>query len=103
MKTVLIFGGRNPTSILLFGFQISFQFQLGLSRDRVTVDNSSELTLKTLKSLACDFITEKFPSHGVTRLSERLLIYKHDYNSSNILQVRPGAEAHFTFYDLMLS
>ena len=53
--------------------QISFQFQLGLSRDRVTVDNSSELTLKTLKSLACDFITEKFPSHGVTRLSERLL------------------------------
>jgi protein kinase D len=71
----------------LISFQISFQFQLGLSRDRVTVDNSSELTLKTLKSMACDFITEKFPNNGITRMNERLLLYKHDYASSNILQV----------------
>jgi protein kinase D len=37
--------------------------------------------------MACDFITEKFPNNGITRMNERLLLYKHDYASSNILQV----------------
>ena len=69
------------------GHQISFQYQLGLVRDRVTVD-SSDLNLKSLKSLACDFISDKCPQNGITRLPERIMLFKHDYNSSNILQVR---------------
>lgn len=68
------------------GHQITFQFQLGLIRDRVTVD-SNELNLKSLKSLACDFICDKLPQNGVTRLQERILLFRHDYSSSNILQV----------------
>ena len=68
------------------GHQITFQFQLGLVRDRVTVD-SNELNLSSLKTMAVTFITEKFPSHGVTRISERVMLFKHDYNSTNILQV----------------
>ena len=70
------------------GVQLSFQFQLGLVRDRVTVD-SSELNLKSLKSLACDFIAEKHPANGITRLPERILLFRHCYDSSNILQVSP--------------
>ena len=68
------------------GYQISFQFQIGLVRDRVTVDSAS-LNLKSIKSKACDFICEKFPQNGLTRLDERILLFKHDYKSTNILQV----------------
>jgi hypothetical protein len=35
-------------------------------RDRMTVD-STDLTLKSIKTFACSFISEKFPEHGVTR------------------------------------
>lgn len=69
------------------GYQISFQFQIGLVRDRVVVDSAS-LNLKSLKSKACEFICEKFPANGITRLDERILLFKHDYKSTNILQVR---------------
>lgn len=68
------------------GYQISFQFQMGLVRDRVTMDSAS-LNLKSLKSKACDFICEKFPQNGLNRLDERILLFKHDYKSTNILQV----------------
>jgi protein kinase D len=68
------------------GFQVSFQFQMGLVRDRVTVDTAS-LNLKSLKSKACDFISEKFPQNGLTRMDERILLFKHDHKSTNILQV----------------
>lgn len=68
------------------GYQISFQFQVGLVRDRVTVDSAS-LNLKSIKSKACDFICEKFPQNGLTRLDERILLFKHDYKSTNILQM----------------
>ncbi len=68
------------------GRQLSFQFQLGLVRDRVTVD-SSELNLKSLKSLASDFVCEKHPNNGITRLAERILLFRHNYEATNILQV----------------
>ena len=68
------------------GHQISFQFQLGLIRDRVTM-YSHELDLKSLKSKASDFICDKCPNHEITRLPERILLFRHDYQSSNILQV----------------
>jgi hypothetical protein len=32
----------------------------------MTVD-STDLTLKSIKTFACSFISEKFPEHGVTR------------------------------------
>jgi protein kinase D len=28
----------------------------------------------------------QFPDHGLTRLNERLLLFRHDYGSANILQ-----------------
>ncbi|XP_017886672.1 serine/threonine-protein kinase D3 isoform X2 [Ceratina calcarata] len=72
------------------GPEVTFLFQFGLIRDTVTVD-SSTLTLKTLKEFACDFINTKCPEHGLNHLFERLLLLKHDYNSTNILQLVTNA------------
>ena len=69
------------------GHQISFQFQLGLVRDRVTVEDSSELNLASLKSMAADFVCDKHPTNGITRLPERILLFRHNYDSTNVLQV----------------
>ena len=68
------------------GHQVTFQFQLGLVRDKVTAD-TVDLNLKSLKSMACDFVAEKCPANGITRMQERVLLFKHDYQSTNILQV----------------
>ena len=68
------------------GPQISFKFQVGLTKDRVVVD-SIDLTLKSIKTLACDFINEKFAEHGISRLAERLMVFRHDYTATNALQV----------------
>jgi len=66
--------------------EIKFQFQMGLVKDKVTMDSAS-LNLKSLKSKACDFICDKFPQNGLTRLDERILLFKHDTKSTNILQM----------------
>lgn len=68
------------------GPDVTFIFQFGLIRDTVSID-ASTLTLKTLKEHACDFINSKCPEHGINRLSERLLLFRHEYNSPNILQL----------------
>lgn len=70
--------------------EVTFLFQFGLLRDTVTVD-SSQLTLKSLKEFACDFINSKCPDHGLSQLFDRLLLFKHDYNSINILQLITNA------------
>ena len=41
--------------------QVTFMFQVGLVRDVITTD-ASQLTLKTLKDLACNFINQRVSS-----------------------------------------
>lgn len=60
-------------------------FQFGFVRDAITVPQST-LNLKTIKNLACDFLNSKVPDHGINQIEDRLLLFKHEYNSSNILQ-----------------
>ncbi|XP_053678268.1 serine/threonine-protein kinase D3 [Anopheles nili] len=69
---------------------ITFIFQFGNLRDIATVE-SSALTLKTLKELACEFINNKIPENGLNRLPERLLLFRHDYESHNVLQMVTAA------------
>lgn len=64
--------------------EITFILQCGLIKDTVTVD-VSDLNLKSLKNIACSFIDKKFPEHGLNRLNERLVLFRHDYNSTNML------------------
>ena len=68
------------------GQQVSFSFQVGLIKDKITVD-SADLTLKYLKTLALSFVNEKFAEDGISRLVERLMVFKHDYTAENVLQV----------------
>ncbi|XP_027204598.2 serine/threonine-protein kinase D3 isoform X1 [Dermatophagoides pteronyssinus] len=64
--------------------EIYINMQSGLIKDSIKLD-PTELTLKTLKEYACNFIDRKFPDHGLNRLTERLLLFRHDYNSKNLL------------------
>ncbi|XP_065211557.1 serine/threonine-protein kinase D1 isoform X2 [Planococcus citri] len=64
--------------------EVTFLFQFGLVRDTVTA-NVGSLNLKSLKDYACEFVNTKCPDHGVSRLSDRLLLFRHDYSSPNIL------------------
>jgi len=61
-------------------------FQVGLVRDVITTD-ASQLTLKTLKDLACNFINQRFLDHGIPRLNECVNLFRHDYSKPNILQL----------------
>uniref|UniRef100_A0A1B0BJC4 protein kinase C n=1 Tax=Glossina palpalis gambiensis TaxID=67801 RepID=A0A1B0BJC4_9MUSC len=65
--------------------EVTFLFQFGSIRDVSVASNV--LTLKTLKELACDFINTKVPNNGLTYLSDRILLFRHDYNSSNVLHI----------------
>ena len=65
-------------------FQINFLMQSGIVRDSVSIE-TAELNLKSLKDLACNFLDRKCPEHGLTRLPERLLLFRHDHNQDNIL------------------
>jgi len=65
---------------------VTFLFQVGLVRDLITTD-ASQLTLKTLKDLACNFINQKFVEHGIPRLNECIHLFRHDYSKPNILQL----------------
>ncbi|XP_055384827.1 serine/threonine-protein kinase D3 [Condylostylus longicornis] len=68
------------------GPEVTFLFQFGNLRDAVTVPLTT-LNLKSLKDMACEFINTKIPDNGLSRLSERLLLFRHDYNSANVLQL----------------
>ena len=86
---LLILENLEKTEVIMTekgGQQVSFSFQIGLVKDKVTVD-VTDLTLKYLKTLAVSFVNEKFPDHEVTRLAERLLVFRHDYSCECILQV----------------
>ncbi|KAL3287930.1 hypothetical protein HHI36_002386 [Cryptolaemus montrouzieri] len=64
---------------------VTFLFQFGLIRDAVIVPQSS-LNLRTIKDLACNFINSKVPDHGINRIEDRILLFRHEYNTNNILQ-----------------
>uniref|UniRef100_A0A8D8W7N4 Serine/threonine-protein kinase D3 n=1 Tax=Cacopsylla melanoneura TaxID=428564 RepID=A0A8D8W7N4_9HEMI len=66
--------------------EVTFLFQFGLIRDTVSAEICS-LNLKSIKELACNFINTKLPDHGLTRLLDRLLLFRHDYNASNVLLI----------------
>ncbi|KAM3959281.1 LOW QUALITY PROTEIN: serine/threonine-protein kinase D3 [Aphomia sociella] len=66
--------------------EVTFLFQLGVLRDAVSAP-AHLLTLAHLKELAVKFVHEKIPDNGLNRLSERILLFRHDYCSPNVLQL----------------
>ncbi|GIY18404.1 hypothetical protein CEXT_310971 [Caerostris extrusa] len=63
---------------------LTFVLQAGLLRETLSV-NINEFSLEKLKELACNFLDKKFPDHGINKLDQRLLFFRHDYNFDSIL------------------
>ncbi|XP_052009752.1 serine/threonine-protein kinase D1-like [Xyrauchen texanus] len=65
---------------------ISFQIQIGLSREPVLLD-SGEFSLAQVREMACSIVDQKFPECGFYGMYEKILLFRHDPNSENILQL----------------
>ncbi|XP_037294272.1 serine/threonine-protein kinase D1 [Manduca sexta] len=66
--------------------EVTFMFQLGVVRDAAAAPYHL-LTLAYLKELAVKFVHEKIPDNGLNRLADRILLFRHDYCSPNVLQL----------------
>ncbi|XP_045185676.1 serine/threonine-protein kinase D1-like isoform X1 [Mercenaria mercenaria] len=67
----------------------SFQMQIGLTREQVNVDG--ELTLASLKEIACAFVDRKYPEHGFYGIADKILLFRHESSSTNVLQIISNA------------
>ncbi|XP_077994522.1 serine/threonine-protein kinase D3-like [Glandiceps talaboti] len=65
---------------------ISFLLQMGFSREQVHVE-SGPLSMTLLKDIAASVVTKKYPEIGFYSIGEKLLLFRHNANSSNVLQL----------------
>lgn len=73
------------------GSGVSFHIQIGLTREFVLLPAASELA--HVKQLACSIVGQKFPECGFYGLYDKILLFKHDPTSANLLQlVRSAAD-----------
>ena len=75
------------------GHHVSVQFQVGLLKGQIAVEKS-EMSLQFLKTIATTFISEKFSEQNPGKITEKILLFKHDYSSPNILQVKLAKSLH---------
>ncbi|XP_054855276.1 serine/threonine-protein kinase D2 [Eublepharis macularius] len=64
---------------------VSFQLQIGLTREFVLLPAASDLA--HVKQLACSIVDQKFPECGFYGLYDKILLFRHDPSSANILQL----------------
>ncbi|XP_052276453.1 serine/threonine-protein kinase D1-like isoform X2 [Dreissena polymorpha] len=81
----------------------SFQMQIGLTREQVNVEG--ELTLASLKDIACAFVDRKYPEHGFYGIADKILLFRHDATSANVLQIvnHPGDIIEGCLVEVVLS
>ncbi|XP_077366501.1 serine/threonine-protein kinase D3-like isoform X1 [Festucalex cinctus] len=70
---------------------VSFLLQMGLTREPLTLD-AADLPLSAVVELVCAVVDHKFPECGFLRMRDKLLLFRHDLNSDNILQRVTAAE-----------
>ncbi|XP_020642876.3 serine/threonine-protein kinase D2 [Pogona vitticeps] len=75
----------GPSSAPCHAAGVSFHIQIGLTREFVLLPASSELA--HVKQLACSIVDQKFPECGFYGLYDKILLFKHDPSSANILQL----------------
>ncbi|XP_042296872.1 serine/threonine-protein kinase D2 [Sceloporus undulatus] len=68
------------------GAGLAFQLQIGLTRESVLLP-SAACDLAQVKQLACSIVDQKFPECGFYGLYDKILLFKHDPSSANILQL----------------
>uniref|UniRef100_A0A8C8YWE2 Serine/threonine-protein kinase n=1 Tax=Prolemur simus TaxID=1328070 RepID=A0A8C8YWE2_PROSS len=68
---------------------ISFHLQIGLSREPVLLlqDSSGDYSLAHVREMACSIVDQKFPECGFYGMYDKILLFRHDPTSENILQL----------------
>ncbi|XP_078462428.1 serine/threonine-protein kinase D3-like isoform X1 [Lampetra fluviatilis] len=79
----------SPSPLAAFG--ISFQLQIGLSREAVTLD-ANGMSLAAIRELACSIVDQKFPECGFYGMYDKILLFRHDPHSDNVLQLLATAD-----------
>ncbi|XP_076834291.1 serine/threonine-protein kinase D1 isoform X1 [Brachyhypopomus gauderio] len=69
---------------------ISFQIQIGLSREPVLLD-SGDFSLAQVREMACSIVDQKFPECGFYGMYDKILLFRHDPTSDNVLQLVKSA------------
>ncbi|XP_077579474.1 serine/threonine-protein kinase D2 isoform X2 [Stigmatopora nigra] len=64
---------------------VSFSIQIGLTRESVLMLHSADLAY--VKQIACSIVDTKFPECGFYGLYDKILLFKHDPSTNNILQL----------------
>ncbi|XP_038670470.1 serine/threonine-protein kinase D3 isoform X3 [Scyliorhinus canicula] len=70
---------------------VSFLLQIGLTREPVTIE-AQDISLSAVKDLVCSIVDQKFPECGFFGMYDKILLFRHDLNSENILQRLLSAE-----------
>uniref|UniRef100_A0A4W4F3K8 Serine/threonine-protein kinase n=1 Tax=Electrophorus electricus TaxID=8005 RepID=A0A4W4F3K8_ELEEL len=64
---------------------VSFIIQIGLTRESVLLPVTADLAY--VKQIACSIVDQKFPECGFYGIYDKILLFKHDTSTNNILQL----------------
>ncbi|XP_041253827.1 serine/threonine-protein kinase D1 isoform X1 [Onychostruthus taczanowskii] len=75
------------------GGGVAFHLQIGLSREPVLLlqDSSGDFSLAHVREMACSIVDQKFPECGFYGMYDKILLFRHDPTSENILQLVKSA------------
>uniref|UniRef100_A0A669EK24 protein kinase C n=1 Tax=Oreochromis niloticus TaxID=8128 RepID=A0A669EK24_ORENI len=93
LLTSMALSPASPVSTLLSGGGggvISFHIQIGLSREPVLLD-AAEFSLSQVREVACSIVDQKLPECGFYGMYEKILLFRHDPTSDNVLQLLRSA------------
>ncbi|KAM9787336.1 serine/threonine-protein kinase D1 isoform 1-T2 [Syngnathus typhle] len=77
-------GGSGGVGVL------SFHIQIGLSREPVLLD-SANASLSQVREVACSIVDQKIPECGFYGMYDKILLFRHDSASDNVLQLLRSA------------
>uniref|UniRef100_A0A665TYH0 Serine/threonine-protein kinase n=1 Tax=Echeneis naucrates TaxID=173247 RepID=A0A665TYH0_ECHNA len=82
-------GGAAVPSVPPTPSGVSFIIQIGLTRESVLMPQSADLAY--VKQIACSIVDTKFPECGFYGIYDKILLFKHDTSTNNILQLVKAA------------
>ncbi|KAF3692768.1 Serine/threonine-protein kinase D2 [Channa argus] len=82
-------GGAVMPSVPPTPAGVSFIIQIGLTRESVLMPQTADLAY--VKQIACSIVDTKFPECGFYGIYDKILLFKHDTASNNILQLVKSA------------
>uniref|UniRef100_A0A6G1RJ15 protein kinase C n=1 Tax=Hypotaenidia okinawae TaxID=2861861 RepID=A0A6G1RJ15_9GRUI len=82
-----------PPPVVGAGGGVAFHLQIGLSREPVLLmqDSSGDFSLAHVREMACSIVDQKFPECGFYGMYDKILLFRHDPTSENILQLVKSA------------